>query len=78
MARLAAPIVRLFDGAWRRMHWWVGASVKRILEVPISALSPVIVGDDPMSDSSVARADSTHAPAIAGQALLGRSSELVG
>ena len=25
IARLAAPIVRLFDEAWQRMHWWVAA-----------------------------------------------------
>src|SRR5881227_3599865 len=25
--RLASPIVQLIDGAWRRMHWWIGAIV---------------------------------------------------
>jgi len=23
LARLAAPLVRVLDGAWRRMHWWL-------------------------------------------------------
>jgi membrane protease subunit HflK len=23
--RMAAPIARLFDAAWERMHWWIGA-----------------------------------------------------
>jgi membrane protease subunit HflK len=27
LGRLAAPIGRLLDGAWRRMHYWVGAMV---------------------------------------------------
>jgi modulator of FtsH protease HflK len=25
LSRLAAPLVRAFDGAWQRMHWWVAA-----------------------------------------------------
>lgn len=27
VGRLAAPVVRLLDGAWQRMHWWVAAMV---------------------------------------------------
>ena len=25
IGRLAAPIARLLDGVWQRMHWWIGA-----------------------------------------------------
>jgi len=27
IGRLAAPIARLFDAAWQRMHWWIAAMV---------------------------------------------------
>lgn len=27
IGQLAAPLARLFDGAWQRMHWWVATMV---------------------------------------------------
>ncbi len=38
--RLAAPIARLLDGAWQRMHWWIGAMALLYLLSGITIVKP--------------------------------------
>ncbi len=40
MRRLAAPLGRLLDGAWRRMHWWVAAMAVLYLLSGITVVQP--------------------------------------
>ncbi|HTR76619.1 MAG TPA: protease modulator HflK [Gemmatimonadaceae bacterium] len=57
IGRLAAPIAGLLDGAWQRMHWWVGAmgvlyllsgiTVVRANEVAVVLRWGRLVGDTP-------------------------------
>lgn len=57
LARLAAPLTRVFDAAWRRMHWWIaalvllyalsGVTVIRSDEVAIVERWGRLVGDTP-------------------------------
>jgi membrane protease subunit HflK len=57
VGRLASPLARLFDAAWRRMHWWVaamallysasGVTVIRPDEVAVVQRWGRLVGDTP-------------------------------
>lgn len=57
IARLASPIVRLIDGAWQRMHWWIatmavlyalsGITVVKPDEVALILRWGKLVGDTP-------------------------------
>jgi membrane protease subunit HflK len=57
VGRLAAPLVRLLDGAWQRMHWWIatmavlyllsGITVVRSDEVAVILRWGRLVGDTP-------------------------------
>jgi membrane protease subunit HflK len=57
IARLAAPVARLIDGAWQRMHWWVatmmvlyavsGTTIVRPDEVAVVLRWGRLVGDTP-------------------------------
>jgi modulator of FtsH protease HflK len=38
--RLAAPLARLVDGAWQRMHWWIGAMAILYLLSGITVVKP--------------------------------------
>jgi len=38
--RLAAPIARVLDGAWQRMHWWIGAMALLYLLSGITIVKP--------------------------------------
>lgn len=38
--RLAAPVARLLDGAWQRMHWWVGIMAILYLLSGITIVKP--------------------------------------
>src|SRR5580700_10882281 len=40
IGRLAAPVARLLDGAWQRMHWWVGAMALLYLLSGITMVRP--------------------------------------
>lgn len=40
LGRLAAPLTRLFDAAWRRMHWWVAAMAVLYAVSGISVIGP--------------------------------------
>ena len=40
IGRLAAPIARLLDGAWQRMHWWIGAMALLYLLSGITIVKP--------------------------------------
>jgi membrane protease subunit HflK len=57
IGRFAAPLARLFDGAWRRMHWWVatmavlyafsGIAIVKSDEVAVILRWGRLVGDTP-------------------------------
>jgi membrane protease subunit HflK len=57
IGRLAAPLLRLLDGAWQRMHWWIatmavlyllsGITVVRSDEVAVILRWGRLVGDTP-------------------------------
>jgi len=57
LTRLAAPLVRVLDGVWRRMHWWIavmalfyagsGISVIRSDEVAVVLRFGRLVGESP-------------------------------
>jgi membrane protease subunit HflK len=57
IGRLAAPVLRVLDGAWQRMHWWValmallyllsGISIVRPDEVAVILRWGRLVGDTP-------------------------------
>jgi membrane protease subunit HflK len=40
VVRLAAPVSRLIDGAWRRMHWWIGTMAVLYLLSGITVVRP--------------------------------------
>lgn len=40
IGRLAAPITRLLDGAWQRMHWWIGTMLLLYLLSGITVIKP--------------------------------------
>jgi membrane protease subunit HflK len=61
LGRLALPLARLLDGAWRRMHWWVaalallyavsGVTVIRPDEVAVVQRWGRLVGDHPAAQA---------------------------
>ena len=40
VVRLAAPVSRVIDGAWRRMHWWIGTMAVLYLLSGITIVRP--------------------------------------
>lgn len=44
LGRLASPLARLFDGVWRRMHWWIGAMAILYALSGITVIKPGEVG----------------------------------
>lgn len=40
IARLAAPVSRVIDGAWRRMHWWIATMAVLYLLSGITVIKP--------------------------------------
>jgi membrane protease subunit HflK len=61
LGRLAAPLARVFDALWRRMHWWI--AVMAVLYV-LSGITVIKPGEVGITLRWGHRLDGVHAPGL--------------